>query len=261
MGAERVATVASAYAARLEICEMGRRIYNRAFVAANDGNLSARLSEDRVLCTPTGVSKGFLTQEMLAICDMDGRQVSGPMKISSEIRMHLEAYRLRRDIAAVVHAHPPTATGFAVAGIDLTQCVLPEVIVLLGGVPLAPYGTPGGPDIFAPMRPLLEKYDAVLMANHGVVTLGRTVQEAHFKLETVEHFARIALVARQLGGANTLDPAQVQELLDLRARFGISGRPGCQLPAATAGAQVDLVEHITREVVRRLGLPAGGDGR
>ena len=144
MCADAVATVSSAFAARSEICEMGRRIYQRAFVAANDGNLSARLGDDRVLCTPTGVSKGFLTQEMLAICDMDGTQVSGPIKISSEIRMHLEAYRLRPDIAAVVHAHPPTATGFAVAGLDLTECVLPEVIVLLGGVPLAPYGTPGG---------------------------------------------------------------------------------------------------------------------
>ena len=115
MCADSVATVGSAFTARQEICEMGRRIYARAFVAANDGNISARLSADRILCTPTGVSKGFLTQDMLAICDMDGEQVSGPMKISSEIRMHLEAYKLREDIAAVVHAHPPTATGFAVA--------------------------------------------------------------------------------------------------------------------------------------------------
>jgi L-fuculose-phosphate aldolase len=120
MCADSVATVGSAFTARQEICEVGRRIYARAFVAANDGNISARLSADRILCTPTGVSKGFLKQDMLAICDMDGTQVSGPMKISSEIRMHLEAYKLRDDIAAVVHAHPPTATGFAVAGLDLT---------------------------------------------------------------------------------------------------------------------------------------------
>ena len=229
---------------------MGRRIYARAFVAANDGNISARLSVDRILCSPTGVSKGYLQEEMLAICDMDGTQVSGPMKISSEIRMHLEAYKLRNDIAAVVHAHPPTATGFAVAGLDLTECVLPEVIVLLGGVPLAPYGTPGGPDIFEPMRPLVEKYDAVLMANHGAVTLGKSVQDAHFKMETVEHFARIALVARQLGATNTLSETHVQELLDLRTRFGITGRPGCARPEA--GAAPDLVEQITRQVVERL---------
>ena len=256
MAPDPVATAASAFAARREICEMGRRIYQRGFVAANDGNLSARIGDDRVLCTPTGVSKGFLTEEMLAICDMEGTQVSGQMKISSEIRMHLEAYRLRPDVAAVVHAHPPTATGFAVAGLDLTECVLPEVIVLLGGVPLAPYGTPGGPDIFEPMRPLLEKYDAVLMANHGAVTLGKSVQEAHFKMETVEHFARIVLVSRQLGATNTLDSDQVRELIDLRTRFGISGRPGCDPPdGGSPGA--DLVERITGEVVRRLRAESG----
>jgi L-fuculose-phosphate aldolase len=171
--------------------------------------------------------------------------------------MHLEAYRLRPDVAAVVHAHPPTATGFAVAGLDLTECVLPEVIVLLGGVPLASYGTPGGPDIFEPMRPLLSKYDAVLMANHGAVTLGKSVQDAHFKMETVEHFARIALVSRQLGATNTLDSSQVQELLELRSRFGIRDRPGCELPAA-GPSSADLVERITSEVVRRLRDDPGG---
>ncbi len=256
MPADPVATATSAFAARREICEMGRRIYQRGFVAANDGNLSARLGLDRILCTPTGVSKGFLTEEMLATCDMDGAQVSGPMKISSEIRMHLEAYRLRPDVAAVVHAHPPTATGFAVAGLELTECVLPEVIVLLGGVPLAPYGTPGGPDIFEPMRPLLEKYDAVLMANHGAVTLGKSVQEAHFKMETVEHFARIVLVSRQLGATNTLDSDQVRELIELRNRFGISGRPGCD-PPDDSSPSADLVERITRQVVRRLQSEGG----
>lgn len=250
MPADPVATASSAFAARREICEMGRRIYQLGFVAANDGNLSARIGDDRVLCTPTGVSKGFLTEEMLAICDMDGTQVSGPMGVSSEIRMHLEAYRLRTDVAAVVHAHPATATGFAVAGLDLTECVLPEVVVLLGGVPLAPYGTPGGPDIFEPMRPLLEKYDAVLMANHGAVTLGKSVQEAHFKMETVEHFARIVLASRQLGATNTLDRGQVGELIELRKRFGIGGRPGCDPPEGSPAD--DLVERITREVVQRL---------
>lgn len=256
MAPDPVATAASAFAARREICEMGRRIYQRGFVAANDGNLSARIGDDRVLCTPTGVSKGFLAEEMLAICDMEGAQVSGPMKISSEIRMHLEAYRLRPDVVSVVHAHPPTATGFAVAGLDLTECVLPEVIVLLGGVPLASYGTPGGPDIFEPMRPLLEKHDAVLMANHGVVTLGKSVQEAHFKMETVEHFARIVLVSRQLGATNTLDSDQVRELIELRRRFGISGRPGCG-PPEDGSPPADLVERITGEVVRRLGAGSG----
>ena len=247
----------SAYTARREICEAGRRIYQSGYVAANDGNVSARIGEDRVLCTPTGVSKGFLTEDMLAICDLEGQQVSGRLKISSEIRMHLEIYRLRPDIQAVVHAHPPTATGFAVAGIDLTQCVLPEVVIGLGGIPLAQYGTPGGVEIVEPMKPLLAKYDAVLMANHGVVTLGKSITDANFKMETVEHFAKIALVARQLGMTKTLDARQVQQLVDLRGQHGISDRPSCDLngaplPSPAGTPEAGLVEEITREVLQRI---------
>jgi len=247
----------SIHMVRREICEVGRRIYQRGYVAANDGNISVRIAADRVLCTPTGVSKGFISEDMLCICDLEGRQVAGHLKISSEIRMHLEIYKLRADIHAVVHAHPPTATGFAVAGIELTQCILPEVIVSLGGIPLAAYGTPGGPEIFEPMRPLLREYDAVLMANHGVVTLGRDAMDAHFKLETVEHFARIALVAHQLGSIKTLDPKQVGELIDLRQRFGIVDRPSCQIGEEEAQAKRkespdDLVESITQQVLANL---------
>ena len=243
----------SAYALRKEICEVGRRVYQRGYVAANDGNISVRMEADRVLCTPTGVSKGYLSEDMLAVCDMDGEQIAGSMKISSEIRMHLEIYKLRSDINSVVHAHPPTATGFAVAGIELTQCVLPEVIVSLGGVPLAAYGTPGGPDIVEPMKPLLRQYDAVLMANHGVVTLGQHVMDAHFKMETVEHFAKIALVAHQLGSVGTLADKDVDDLVALRDRFGIGDRPVCErqsgVPSEDGG---DLVGRITEEVMRQL---------
>ena len=244
----------SAYSLRKDICEVGRRVYQRGFVAANDGNISIRLEADRVLCTPTGVSKGYLNEDMLAICDMDGEQVAGSMKISSEIRMHLEIYKMRADVSAVVHAHPPTATGFAVAGIELTKCVLPEVIVSLGGIPLADYGTPGGPDIVEPMKPLLRDYDAVLMANHGVVTLGSHVMDAHFKMETVEHFARIALVAQQLGAVHTLADKDVDDLIALRDRFGIGDRPACErdLGQRPVGGGDDLVERITEEVMRQL---------
>ncbi len=247
----------SAYALRREICEVGRRVYQRGYVAANDGNISVRMQDDRILCTPTGVSKGFITEDMLAICDLDGQQVAGTMRISSEIRMHLEIYKLRPDVYSVVHAHPPTATGFAVAGIELTQCVLPEVIVSLGGVPLADYGTPGGPDIVEPMKPLLKDYDAILMANHGAVTLGKDVMDAHFKMETVEHFAKIALVAHQLGQVKTLSDGHVNELIDLRERFGIVGRPSCErseLPLAGGGEEKpnELVEQITQEVLKKL---------
>ncbi|MBT4979324.1 MAG: class II aldolase/adducin family protein [Gemmatimonadetes bacterium] len=243
----------SAYALRKEICEVGRRVYQRGYVAANDGNISVRMEADRVLCTPTGVSKGYLSEDMLAVCDMDGEQIAGSMKISSEIRMHLEIYKLRSDVNSVVHAHPPTATGFAVAGIELTQCVLPEVIVSLGGIPLAAYGTPGGPDIVEPMKPLLRQYDAVLMANHGVVTLGQHVMDAHFKMETVEHFAKIALVAHQLGSVGTLADKDVDDLVALRDRFGIGDRPVCERQSgAPSGDGGDLVERITEEVMRQL---------
>ena len=243
----------SAHALRKEICEVGRRVYQRGYVAANDGNISVRMEADRVLCTPTGGSKGYLGEHMLAICDMDGEQIAGSMKISSEIRMRLEISKLRSDVNSVVHAHPPTATGFAVAGIELTQCVLPEVIVSLGGVPLAAYGTPGGPDIVEPMKPLLRHYAAVLMANHGVVTLGQHVMDAHFKMETVEHFAKIALVAHQLGSVGTLADKDVDDLVALRDRFGIGNRPVCERqPLAPGGDGGDLVERITEEVMRQL---------
>ena len=208
---------------REEICEVGRRIYNLGFVAGNDGNISARLGEDRLLCTPTGVSKGFLTPGMLVVCDLDGNRVDGDREVTSEILMHTESYRLRPETGGVVHAHPPTATGFAVAGIEMMEYILPEVIVNLGGIPMASYGTPGGPAVVEPMIPLLRKnYDALLLANHGAVTLGADLMDAHFKMETVELCARIALVARQLGRTNTLDYDQVQALRD---RFGAGGKP------------------------------------
>jgi L-fuculose-phosphate aldolase len=249
----------SIFSLKKDICEVGKRVYNRGYVAANDGNISARLDDNRILCTPTGVSKGFLTEEMLAVCDLEGKQISGSVPISSEIRMHLEIYKMRNDIFSVVHAHPPTATGFAVAGIELTKCVLPEVIVSLGGVPLAEYGTPGGVDIVEPMRPLLKEYDAILMANHGVVTLGSHVMDAHFKMETVEHFAKIALVATQLGRVNSLTNNEVDDLLQLRNRFGIIGKPACDIGAPELRGQSEekselknLVEEITKEVMLKL---------
>jgi len=243
---------------RLDVCEVGRRLYQLGFVAANDGNISARLADGRVVCTPTGVSKGFITDDMLTVCDAEGRQVSGRMAISSEIAMHLQIYRQRSDVGAVVHAHPPTATGYAVSGLALTACVLPEVIVNLGRIPLAAYGTPGGDEIVEPILPLIRDHDAVLMANHGVVTVGRDPLDAHFKMETVEHFARIDLVARQL---RTLDRAptpslSTDQVAALRERFAVQ-QPACdQGPPTTETAMTDLeqlIEAVSREVRRQLG--------
>ena len=180
---------------REDIVQVGRLVYQKGWVAANDGNISIRLDQDRLLCTPTGVSKGMMDPDDLIICDMQGHKLVGKKERTSEILMHLTVYQMRPDIKAVVHAHPPVATGFATAGKPLNQALLPEVIIGLGCVPLAEYGLPGTPELTDPMLPYIPKYDAILMANHGAVCYGEDVFKAFFKMETVEHYARIALVA------------------------------------------------------------------
>lgn len=207
---------------RAEIVEVGRRIWMRGYVAANDGNISARLEDDHILITPTGVSKGFMREEELIIINFQGELVEGERKPSSERFMHLAIYKERSDVRSVCHAHPPIATGFAVAGIPLEDCLLPEVIITLGRIPVVAYGTPGTPELSAPLLKLLPDHDAFLLANHGAVTVGVGVTAAYHKMETLEHFAHISLVARQLGRVNVLDEAQAQELYDLRRRFGVS---------------------------------------
>lgn len=216
--------------AKLDIIETGRRVYQQGYVASNDGNISCRIDEDRILTTPTGMSKGFLELQDLVVVDMEGKKVSGEKNPSSEIGMHIFLYRERPDCRSVVHAHPPTATGFSVAGIPLTECVLPEVIITLGAIPIVDYGTPGGPEISEPIRKWVKDYDAYLLENHGATTIGTNVMNAYYKMETLEHFAKILLVARQLGGANTLDETQVQKLVQIRERMGIRGPdPACDV--------------------------------
>ena len=197
---------------------VGKRMYDRGYVASNDGNLSVRLSEDRLLITMTGVSKGFLTPEKLIVVDYDGRVISGNYVPSSEMKMHLMVYRERPDVHAVAHAHPPTATGFAVAGENLPDTLLPEVIVSLGFVPIAPYGTPGTMELVESLRQYVRDYDAVLLENHGALTLGPDIVAAYHKMETMEHCARIALVARMLGRVNTIDEERVDKLHQLYGR-------------------------------------------
>jgi L-fuculose-phosphate aldolase len=217
-------------AMREEICEIGRRIWQRDYVAANDGNISVRLNEDEILATPTGVSKGFLTPDMLVVIDRNGNKLRGHMKPSSELKMHRAFYDARPDVRSVCHAHPITATGFAVAGIPLDRCTLPEVVISLGAVPLVKYGVPGTDEL---TQDILENYikdhDAFLLANHGVVTISRSLMSAYYKMETVEHFARISLVARQLGNENVFSPARAQELVDARARYGVQAGAGCRI--------------------------------
>jgi L-fuculose-phosphate aldolase len=219
---------------RQDIVDIGRFVWQKGWVAANDGNITIRVDQDCVLCTPTGVCKGLMQPDDLIICDMQGRKLQGVKERTSEIAMHLLIYNMRPDIRSVVHAHPPVATGFAAAGRSLSVALLPEVVIGLGCVPLADYGLPGTPELTDPMVPLIPKYDALLMGNHGAVCYGEDVYKAFFRMETVEHFARIALVAELLGGARALPRTEVDKLLESRTRYGVKSKaagPGCPLAA------------------------------
>jgi len=218
---------------REEIVHYGRMLHQRGFVAAMDGNLSVRLGKDRVLVTPTCLSKGAMRPADMVIVDMDGRRVKGRRNVTSEIGMHLLIYRLRDDIEAIVHAHPPTATGFAAAGIPLTEPLVCEVVMGLGCIPLARYGTPGTSELAQTLEPYVPSYDAILMSNHGVVTYGDTLEHAYMKMETVEHFAQIALVTHLLGRQQPLKEVEIEKLLLARTKyFGAKMASAMPLPRA-----------------------------
>jgi len=197
-------------------------MYSRGHVVASEGNLSVRLDEQRILVTPSGSCKGRLKLEELLVTDLSGEVVCGTGRPSSEMLMHLLYYRSRPDVRAICHAHPPTATGFATAGRALEEPVLPEVIVGLGKIPLAPYGTPGTWEVCAGLEALVHNYDAVLLQNHGVVTCGPDLGTAYQRMETVEQFARVMLIAELLGGAHLLPRAEVQKLVAAGHRCGAS---------------------------------------
>jgi len=204
---------------REEIVHYGRMLHERCFVAAMDGNLSVRLKNDRILVTPTGISKGAMQPGDMVIVDPDGRQVAGRRNVTSEIGMHLLIYRMRPDVKAIVHAHPPTATGFAAAGIALTEPLVCEVVMGLGCIPLARYGTPGTAELAQTLEPYVADYDAILMSNHGVVSYGDTLEHAYMKMETVEHFAQIALVTHLLGRQQPLKDVEIEKLLTARTKY------------------------------------------
>jgi L-fuculose-phosphate aldolase len=225
---------------RADIVECGRRLWHRGFVASNDGNISVRLDETRLITTPTNVSKGFMTPDMMVITDLEGKKLAGERNASSELKMHLEVYRNRPDARAVVHAHPPTATGFAVAGIPLDRAVLAEVITTLGSIPIAEYATPSTEELPAAVRKYIKAHDGLLLANHGALAIGGDVYAAYYRMETIEHFATISLVARTLGREHLLSRSEVDRLQGLRGMYGIaSPAPICTdettAPAATDG--------------------------
>jgi L-fuculose-phosphate aldolase len=204
------------------ICEVGRRVYNRNYVAANDGNISVKVGPNEIWTTPTGVSKGYMTPDMMVKIDLSGKVLSGTFKPSSEAKMHLRVYNENPGVNAVVHAHPPVATSFAIAGIPLDKPVLPEAIVLLGIVPVAPYALPGTQEVPDSIAPFCKTHNAVLLANHGALTWGRDLMEAYFRMESLEHYATILMYSNNiLKKANELNGSQIADLIKIRESMGI----------------------------------------
>ncbi len=261
----------SEYEVKKQICEIGRRIYNKGMVAANDGNISVKISDNEFLCTPTGVSKGFMTPEYICKVDSEGKviQANPGFKPSSEIKMHMRVYKERPDVKSVVHAHPMYATSFAIAGIPLTQPIMPEAVIALGCVPIAEYGTPSTNEIPDAVSKYLQSFDAVLLENHGALTYSDSLLAAYMKMESVEFYAQLLYLSKQLGGPQELNEAQVQKLYEIRRQFGMKGKHpadvcmnaknglpschGCGNCSGEKNVSSDLVAEITKKVMEQLG--------
>lgn len=241
---------------RRDICAVGQWIHARSYVASTDGNISLRLDPRRILTSPTGISKGMMTPEDMVITDLNGVKLSGRRNPSSELAMHLLIYRRRSDIHAVCHAHPPTATGYASAGIPLNKAILAELVLSLGCIPVAGYGTPGTSELTDAIEPLVQSYDAILMANHGVVTYGPDLLTAFFRMETTEHFAHVALVTELLGKQVLLSGGDVEKLLAARARYGAQTaaptNPNCPVTSDAEGADGAQRVTLTRRELETL---------
>lgn len=203
-----------------EICEIGQRIYNKGFAAANDGNISIRVGENEVLCSPTMICKGFMQPEDICAVDMDGNQIAGKRKRTSEVLLHLEIMKQRPDVKAVVHCHPPHATAFAIVGEPIPQCILPEVEVFMGEVPIAPYETPGDQRFAETVTPFLKSSNTIILKNHGTVSFGKDLTDAYWKTEILDAYCRILLLARPMGNVEYLPEQKNRELLELKDRLG-----------------------------------------
>ena len=219
----------SVYEIKKEICDIGSRIYQKGFVAANDGNISVKVGPNEFYCTPTGVSKGYMTPDMIIKIDANGNKIEGKLNPSSEIKMHMRVYQERPDVNSVVHAHPPIATAFAVCNKPLNLHILPEAILTVGTVPICDYGTPSTMEIPDSLMPFIQKHDAFLLKNHGALTVGNTLTKAFFLMEEVEFNAKICKYARELGGVDEIPCEQLEKLMELRKKMNIPGRhPGCK---------------------------------
>ena len=248
---------------RASIVRIGQRLHARAYVASNDGNISVRVGDDLLLTTPKGVSKGFMTPDMMVTTDLEGRKVAGERDPSSELLMHLAVYQNRPDVRAVVHAHPPAATGFAVAGIPLDRAVLAEVVTTLGSIPIADYGTPSTPELADAVSKYIKAHDGLLLANHGALTTASELFAAYYKMETIEHFARISLVARLLGRERMLSREEVMRLQNLRGMYGIAApapicADGTQGTEDDPGSAQDEVGDVTCQTLH---APSSPDAR
>lgn len=226
---DKVANSISNYELKCQMCDIGKRIWTLGFVAANDGNFSVKLPDGTFLATPTGTSKGFMTPDMIITLDKDGKVIDSPrgLKPSSEIKMHFKCYEERPDVNAVVHAHPPIATGYAIAHIPLDRYTMPEAILALGSVPIAPYGTPSTEEIPDSIVPFLPEHDVILLENHGALAVGADLMTAYFRMETLELYAKNSFIARMLGGEIELPQDKLEQLLALRSNYGVTGKhPG-----------------------------------
>ncbi len=245
----------SDFEAKKIICEIGKRMYDREFVAANDGNISVKVSDNVIWCTPTGVSKGFMTPDMLVKMDLDGKVLSGRCKPSSEVKMHIRVYKENPEVNAVTHAHPPVATSFAIAGIQLDKAVLPEAVVLLGNVPVAKYATPGTQEVPDSIAPYCKDYNAVLLANHGALTWGSNLIEAYHRMESLEHYAKILMyTSKIINQSNELNCEQIDELIKIRQKLGIKtgGIPPCNLSSSSNKQEPKEKDDVMEEIIRRV---------
>ncbi len=232
--------------AKRTIIEIGKRMYNKSFVAANDGNISCKVSDDTIWTTPTGVSKGYMSEDMLVKMKLNGEIILGKLKPSSEVKMHIKVYEENKNVFAVTHAHPPIATSFAIAGISLDRAILPEAVVNLGTVPIAHYATPGTNDVPESIAPYCKDYNAVLLANHGALSWGKDLFESYYRLESLEYYAQVQMyTSKILGNFNQLSCQQVDDLILIREKLGIlsGGTPICST-TATNTKDILSSEHL-----------------